>query len=213
MPEGTGPLRDLHPQILRRGAGAGEFNSLQGQREACEPRTRRLGVPVSRLQRWRLLRRDHGSARSATAARRHHRGRRIRDKIRGIVADLIIGGAVLEYRPTETLPLLGAMLPGFARLCRRCRPARPPKWRKTRVVPRTQAKSGERRTVCWREVVWTPSAGQERFWLRTVMPVAGLCPACSRGRWPLALMDCPPPEAPIWISRFDAHPLAAGLPR
>ena len=36
MPEGTGPLRDLHPQILRRGARAGEFNSLQAQREACE---------------------------------------------------------------------------------------------------------------------------------------------------------------------------------
>jgi hypothetical protein len=35
-------------------------------------------------------------ARSATAARRHHGGSRIRDKIRGIVADLITGGAVLE---------------------------------------------------------------------------------------------------------------------
>src|SRR5215469_14974827 len=33
----------------------------------------------------------------------------------------------------------------------------------------------------WRGVVWTPSAGQGRFWLGTVMPVAGLCPACSRG--------------------------------
>src|SRR5215469_8750282 len=53
----------------------------------------------------------------------------------------------------------------------------------------------------WRGIVWTPSAGQEHFWLGTVMPVAGLCPACSRGQWPLALMDCPPPEAPIWISR------------
>jgi len=29
--------------------------------------------------------------------------------------------AVLEYRPTETLPLLGAMLLDLARLCRRCR--------------------------------------------------------------------------------------------
>jgi len=56
-------------------------------------------------------------------------------------------------------------------------------------------------TLCWREIVWTPSAGQGRFWRRTVMSVAGLCPACSRGQWPLALMDCPPPEAPIWISR------------
>jgi len=33
---------------------------------------------------------------SATAARRHHGGSRIRDKIRGIVADLITDGAVLE---------------------------------------------------------------------------------------------------------------------
>jgi hypothetical protein len=54
--------------------------------------------------------------------------------------------------------------------------------------------------------VWTPSAGQGRFWLRTVMSVAGLCPACSRGQWPLALMDCPPPEAPIWISRLMRIP-------
>ena len=43
-----------------------------------------------------VLRRDHGSARSATAARRYHGGSRIRDKIRGIVADFITGGAVLE---------------------------------------------------------------------------------------------------------------------
>jgi len=43
-----------------------------------------------------VLQRDHGSARSATAARRHHGGSRIRDKIRGIVADLITDGAVLE---------------------------------------------------------------------------------------------------------------------
>ena len=61
-------------------------------------------------------------------------------------------------------------------------------------------------TPRWREPVWTPSAGQGRFWLRTVMPVADLCPACSRGQWPLALMDCPPPVAPIWISRWMRIP-------
>src|SRR5262249_35551854 len=44
------------------------------------------------------------------------------------------------------------VLPGFARLCRRCRPAWPQKWRKTRVFPGTEAKPGERRTVCWREL-------------------------------------------------------------
>ena len=95
MPEGNGSAPTSTPAILRRGARAGEFNSLQAQRETW-PRTRKLGVPVSRLQRWRVLRRDHGLARSAMAARRDHGGWRIRDKIRGIVADLITGGAVLE---------------------------------------------------------------------------------------------------------------------
>ena len=28
----------------------------------------------------------------------------------------------------------------------------------------------------------------------------------TRGQWPLALMDCPPPEAPIWISRLMRIP-------
>jgi hypothetical protein len=36
------------------------------------------------------------------------------------------------------------------RLCRRWRPAQPPKWRKTRAFPATEAKSGERRTLRWR---------------------------------------------------------------
>ena len=96
IPEGTGPLRDLHPQILRRGARAGEFNSLQAQRETCEPRTRRLGVPCLKV----IVMGGFSGAvmdRSAPpAARRHHAGLRIRDKIRGIVAALITGGAVLE---------------------------------------------------------------------------------------------------------------------
>ena len=55
-----------------------------------------LILPACKLWRRRILRRDHGSARSATAARRHHGGSRICDKIRAIVADLITGGAVLE---------------------------------------------------------------------------------------------------------------------
>src|SRR5215472_18571422 len=33
-------------------------------------------------------------------------------------ANRIAGTAVLEYRPAETIPPLGAMLPGPARLCR-----------------------------------------------------------------------------------------------
>src|SRR5262245_17246452 len=41
-----------------------------------------------------------------------------RDKIRGIVADLITGGAVLEYGPTEISPPFGRMFPRPACLCR-----------------------------------------------------------------------------------------------
>ena len=72
----------------------------QAQREAYEAfivgqRHEGWILPACRLWRRRLLRRDHRSARSATAARRHHGGSRIRDKIRRIVADLI-SGAVLE---------------------------------------------------------------------------------------------------------------------
>ena len=60
--------------------------------------------------------------------------------------------AVLEYRPTETLPLLSAMLPDLARLCLPCRLASTPHRRKTRAFLGTKAKSVERRTVCWREM-------------------------------------------------------------
>jgi hypothetical protein len=41
------------------------------------------------------------------------------------VANRIGSAAVLEYGPTEILPLLAAMLPAPARLCRPRRPARP----------------------------------------------------------------------------------------
>src|SRR5262245_54697222 len=43
----------------------------------------------------------------------------------------IIGGAVLEYGPTEILPPVGPMLPRPARLCRPRRPPRPTHPRKT----------------------------------------------------------------------------------
>ena len=43
MPEGTGPLHDLHPQILRRGARAEEFNSLQAHCEALRARDTKVG--------------------------------------------------------------------------------------------------------------------------------------------------------------------------
>ena len=74
-----------------------EFKSLQAQREAFMASQHHEWIlPACRLWRRRGPRRDHGSARSAAAARRHHGGSRIRDKIRGIVADLITDGAVLE---------------------------------------------------------------------------------------------------------------------
>src|ERR1700745_736321 len=60
--------------------------------------------------------------------------------------------AVLEYRPTETLALRFAGCPAPRCLSRPCRPASPPNWRKTGAFPETWVKSGERRTVCWREM-------------------------------------------------------------
>jgi hypothetical protein len=60
--------------------------------------------------------------------------------------------AVLKYCPTETLPLLSAMLLDFAGLCRPYCLDSSPYRRKTRAFPGTKAKSGERRTVCWREM-------------------------------------------------------------
>ena len=67
-------------------------------------------------------------------------------------------------------------------------------------------------TLCWRGIVWMPSAGQERFWLGTVMPVAGLCPACSRAN--VAGLDGLSASRSSHLDfALDAHPLAAGLPR
>src|SRR6516164_4631302 len=69
-----------------------------------------------------------------------------------------------------------------------------------------------RLTRCWREVVWTPSAGKGGFWLGTVMPVAGLCPACSRGN-AAGLDGLSASRSSHFGFALDAHPLAAGLPR
>ena len=51
-------------------------------------------------------------------------GERIRDKIRGRVADPITGGAVLEYGPTEILSPVSPMLPRPVCLCRPRRSSR-----------------------------------------------------------------------------------------
>ena len=64
-----------------------------------------------------------------------------------------------------------------------------------------------RMTLSWRGIVWTPSAGQERFWLWRLSCRLQVCVRPVRAvQWPLALMDCPPPEAPIWISRLMRMP-------
>ena len=68
------------------------------------------------------------------------------------MANRIGDTAVLEYRPIETLAFLSAILLELARLCRPCRLASSPHWRKPGLFQGTNAKSGERRTVCWREV-------------------------------------------------------------
>jgi len=67
------------------------------------------------------------------------------------LAKRLAGIAVLEYRLTETLPGPQRDVAEPARLCRPRRLASSPHWRKTRTFPGTKAKSGERRTVCWRE--------------------------------------------------------------
>ena len=67
-------------------------------------------------------------------------------------------------------------------------------------------------TPRWREIVWTPSAGQGRFWLGTVMSVAGLCPACSRGN-AAGLDGLSASRGSHLDFALDAHSLAAGLPR
>jgi len=80
--------------------------------------------------------------------------------------------------------------------------------RRLATIPGTESS----RTLRWREIVWTPSAGQGRFWLGTVMSVAGLCPACSRGN-AAGLDGLSATRGSHLDFALDAHPLAAGLPR
>src|SRR5262249_695928 len=109
--------------------------------------------------------------------------------------------AVLEYGRTETPTLLGPTLLGFARLCRQLPPgmvrimAENPGFalERTRNPERDGLSAGGE--LCGRP----PRVKSVFAWDR--LPVAGLCPACSRGQWPLALMDCPPPEAPTRVFR------------
>ena len=55
--------------------------------------------------------------------------------------------------------------------------------------------------------MWTPSAGQGRFWLGTVMPVAGLCPACSPGN-AAGLDGLSASRSSHLDFALDAHPVA-----
>ena len=98
-------------------------------------------LPPCRLWRRRVLRRDHGSARSATAARRHHGGSRIRDKIRGIVADVIIERCGTGIGPDRDITAFRPDIPAPACLCRP-RPLVPA--RTTAASRRRKANSRER---------------------------------------------------------------------
>jgi len=60
------------------------------------------------------------------------------------VANRIGDNAVLEYRPTETLPLMSAMLLDLARLCRPRRSPQPAHPRETAASRRRKANSRER---------------------------------------------------------------------
>jgi hypothetical protein len=95
------------------------------------------------------------------------------------ISQIVSGStAVLEYRPTETPPLLGAMLLDLRVSADAAASHGHQKWRKTRVFPGTEAKSGERQTVCWREL---DSKFQFRDALATANSVGGLHSAVSGG--------------------------------
>src|SRR5262249_40405718 len=80
-----------------------------------------------------------------------------------------------------------------------------------RFVLEPSSRAGVRSTHRWREIVWMPSAGQGRFWLGTVMPVAGLCLACSRGN-AAGLDGLSASRSSHLDFALDAHPFAPGLP-
>jgi hypothetical protein len=73
------------------------------------------------------------------------------------------------------------------------------------IVTVLQPFTGSLMTHRWREIVWPPSAGQGRFGLGLSCRLQ-VCVRPVRAAMPLALMDCPPPEAPIWISRLMRIP-------
>jgi hypothetical protein len=65
---------------------------------------------------------------------------------------------------------------------------------------------GVRPTLCWRGCVDARRGSRAFLALKTVMPVAGFVSGLFA--WPMAagLDGCPPPEAPIWISRSMRMP-------
>ena len=73
----------------------------------------------------------------------------------------------------------------------------------------TRPKSGERRTLCG-----DPLRGSRAFLAsETVMPVAGLCPACSCGPMAAGLDGLSASRGSHLDFALDAHALASGLPR
>ena len=65
----------------------------------------------------------------------------------------------------------------------------------------------EPQTLRWREIVWTPSAGQGRSWRRTCHVGCRFVSGLFARPMTAGLDGCPPPEAPIWISRLMRIPL------
>ena len=91
---GPCPLRDLHAQVLRRGARAGVQLARCAARGLCglhpEPAARGLDRAARDVRRRRLLGRHHGAAGAPAAARRHQgrQGRRRRG-LQGRPADAL----------------------------------------------------------------------------------------------------------------------------
>ena len=91
MPEGTGPLRDLHPQILRRGGSSRGVQFAAGAARGLRAKDTKVGCAC-----LKVITMAGSPARRRIGRLCNGWSSRTRDKIRGSVADLITGGAVLE---------------------------------------------------------------------------------------------------------------------
>ena len=67
-------------------------------------------------------------------------------------------------------------------------------------------------TLCWREIVWTPSAGQERFWHGTVIAGCGFVSGLFARPMAAGLDGLSASRGSHLDFALDAHSLTAGLP-